>query len=472
MRHLALLVLTLFTACPRQAGPPQFDSLIGLEAPLLPGPGLRVALPGQLFETPTEVVIDVGASMTLVTSGCFDPPMVAGTRVEVQGPLGDDEVYPVTRLAGLTVSGRRLVAGEAGLAQSSTCAVVLGTDRLVGTALQLDPARRLVRFVPSRARADWQREAEALGGEAQVLELTKDPRHDWPLLAVRLKQGASVHTGAFVLSTRERVSRTFETPLVAAGFVTTAALLSALELPPGVKLPMDVTALQTVTADDVEVAPGLGAKSVSVALVKGAPPRGVLGALAADVWGRFETTIDVGSGTLVLHRPRVLGAGARFACARGAAQPTDEACFQLESFGAGRGLAVTATVWRPLAEGGRFYFDLPGVGSACRVGVTFDPGDRGRSAQHVLPWPRLFETMKGCAAALASATSVSPGLFEEGPLRECPGVCAFAQDLRSGRVSCECQSGPMGLPSGLERNALDRIREQLKRQAEPSDPEP
>ena len=451
------------------------DTLIGLEAPLLPGPGLRIALAGQVFQVPAEIVVDVSTPMTLVTTACLDSPMVGAARVTIADPMGSDDVFPVTQLAGLTVAGRRLVPMEAGLVEGTSCVVVIGTDVLSATALQMEPSRRLLRFVRSRPRDEWVVWAEQLGGEVQVLELTKDPKHDWPLLAARVTQDEQTFTGAFSFSTRERSSRIFEAPVRQAGFTMTADLLQKLDLPKEM-LPLELSSFQGVAMDTVELSPGVGTRGLSLTLVKGRPPHGVVGALAADVWGRFEVTIDVSGGVLLLHRPTLLVAGQQYRCARGSQAPTEDACFELQQVGAGTGLLVTATIWRPLLEGGRLYLDFAGVTPACRIGFTFDAGDRGRSTQHVVPWSRLLETMKPCAEALATAREASLGLFEDSPLRECPGVCAFAQDLRSGRVSCECQPGPLGLPAEAERQVLERLRGVLQKKhaapVEPDDPPP
>ncbi|MBE2250791.1 MAG: hypothetical protein IAE78_14740 [Myxococcus sp.] len=469
------LLAVLAASCVRGSGPQAFDTLVGLEAPLLAGPGLRVAIQGQVFEVEAEIVIDVATPMTMVTTGCLDRPMVSAARVTIADPMGADERLPVTRLAGLTIAGRRLTPMEAGLIENRDCVVVLGTDRLGSTALQLDPSHRALRFVAARSREEWVAWAEGQGGEVQVLELTRDPTHDWPLLAARLSQGTSSFTGAFALSTRERSSRVFEAPVRQQGFSSTADLLQALALP-SATLPAELSSFQGMAMDRVELSPGVGAQGLSFSLTRSGPVHGVAGALAADVWGRFEVTIDLSSNVLLLHRPRLFVAGQRLRCARGAQPPSEDACFELQQVSSGPGLLVTATVWRPLAEGGRLYLDFPGLSPECRIGFTFDAGDRGRSTQHVLPWSRLFQSMSRCAQSLAPAKTAALGLFEDSPLRECPGICAFAQDLRSGRVSCECQPGPLGLPADAERQVLERLRagkKPLEPQApEPADPDP
>ena len=39
---------------------------------------------------------------------------------------------------------------------------------------------------------------------------------------------------------------------------------------------------------------------------------------------------------------------------------------------------------------------------------------------------------------------LQPGLFEEAPLAECPGNCAFALDTQTRRLTCECAADPFG----------------------------
>lgn len=455
----------LLLSCARASGPVLFDTLVGVELPLLPSPQLRVVVAGQIFERPAEVAFDVGAAMTLVTKGCIDEPMVRSARVRVPDPFGDDDVYPVTRLVGLTLGGRRLTPMEAGLVSGEACAVVVGADRLSSTALIIDPARRLVHFVASRSRAEWSKAAEVSGGEAQVLELTRDPAHDWPLLAARVTQGAANLTAPFMFSTRERVTRVSEQALSVQGFTSMADLIERLGLPTKAAQSMSGMPL-----DLVELAPQVGARGVTVALSPQPSSSGVVGVLAADVWGRFQTTIDVEAGVLVLQRPRVFVSGERVQCER-AGVTSDEACFELSSLPLKSGVVFTATVWRPLPRGARLYLDVPGAG--CRVGVTFDRGDRGRNTQHVVPWSRLSETMPACAKSLAAAKDITLGLFEEGPLEQCPGVCAFVHELRTGQVSCECQGGPLGVFPEANRGVLEQLEKSLKpvHEPEPGDPD-
>ena len=57
-------------------------------------------------------------------------------------------------------------------------------------------------------------------------------------------------------------------------------------------------------------------------------------------------------------------------------------------------------------------------------------------------------------------TRVELSMFEEGELPECPGTCIFAQDLRNGRMSCECHPAVSGAATEAERQFL-RLYKQL-----------
>ncbi len=478
MRLLRLTFLLLLAgACHRDVGPPTVDSLVGLHLPLVPGPGVRLAVEGAVAGRKAEVQLDVAAPISVVTSGCFDEPVVTSARVQLQDPMGEDEEFPVTRVAGLVVGGQRLRTFEAAMFGHDTCLVALGTDVLRGTALLVSPDSRELRLVPSRPRATWLAEAQGTGDDVQVVTLTKDPRHDWPLLAVRVVQGTAALTATFVLSTRERDSRVFEESARVQGLKPGLELLAGLATPAPPEVPAELRALQGITYDRLELSPGYGVDVGSLKLQPGAPPRGVAGVLGVDAWGRFAAAIDVDAGVLVLRRPRLLASGARVQCDRGGTL-SEEACFSLVTSRAEGGVLATGTVWRPLKEGGRLYLDVvPATTAPCRIGLTFPAGDRGRSTQHRFPWGRLFLTMKACAEVLAAATDIRLGLWEEGNLRDCPGVCAFAQDLRSGRVSCECQPAAPGQGGDAEQRFLELYRQLLEkkkpgpREQEPGGPE-
>ncbi|MHB8879559.1 MAG: hypothetical protein ACYC8T_38180, partial [Myxococcaceae bacterium] len=107
----------------------------------------------------------------------------------------------------------------------------------------------------------------------------------------------------------------------------------------------------------------------------------------------------------------------------------------------------------------------------CRIGFTFTSADRGASAQHRFPWPGLEQAMPGCAAMLRGASGVRLALFEEGGSAECPGQCAFATMLVSGRSSCEC-APHLGGGSDEERRFLELYRKLLQQHRVPRSPSP
>jgi hypothetical protein len=80
MRVPIWVVVVCSLACARGQAPQVYDSLVGLDAAMVPGPGVRLALPGFVFERPAEVLLDVTRELSVVTTGCIDSPMVSATR--------------------------------------------------------------------------------------------------------------------------------------------------------------------------------------------------------------------------------------------------------------------------------------------------------------------------------------------------------------------------------------------------------
>lgn len=474
MRRPALLALLALAGCARAPALPTVDSLAGLTLPLKPGPGLRLWLEGKVGEVDADVQLDVTAPISFVTPFCLDEKRVVA-HVDVEDPLGPTESFPVSRVNGLTLGGVRFRSFDAALAGGKGCVVVLGQDVLGALIIDVSPARRELTFRPSQSKAAWEAEVQAQGVEAQLLTLTRDPTHDWPLLPIRLTQGPRVVTWSVVLSTRDARSRLFVASAQDADLRLGRALLDGLVSDGGV-LPEPLERLSGVAFEALELSPGFGVTDGILELEPGAPPHGVAGLLGADVWGRFDVAVDLKAGLLVLRRPRVFTSGARAQCER-AGSAAEDRCFELHTRRDGTGtLVATATVWRQLPEGARLLLDVAGAESSrCRVGFSFPPGDRGRSAQHSFPWDRLVQSMPECAATLAAAPGLTFGLYEEEPMRECPGLCAFAHDLHSGRISCECQPGPAGLEGVSEHQVLDLYRRAMQkppavRDVEPPDP--
>ncbi len=452
-------------------------SLVGSTAPLLPNPSLRLAVAGAVGERRAEIEFDVTSSLTVITTGCLDEPEVQAAEARLADPVNEkDAVYPVTKVRGLRVGSVRLRALDVGLLSNRRCVVILGLDVLGGLSMNVKVATRRVTFLPSRPLKEWRLVQAKPNADSMVLELTRDPTHDWPLLPVRVHQGPVSMTATFVFSTRERFSRTFDAPARAHGLRPGLEVLHELSKQ---ALPGELEGFTGFPYEVLELAPQFGVTSGTLDVIAGEAPHGIAGVLAVDVWGRFDVTYDVKAAVLALSQPKLKRAesGHRFVCARGDEAASEMNCFELHSEKTAEGLNTVVTTWQPLETGARLYLDVVGPNALpCRVGVTFSEGDRGRSAQHLLPWARLATVMPGCSVALAAATEVKLGLFDEGPLLECPGVCGFVQDLRNQRVSCECQPKSGGTGSESERTFFELYRKLLgpslpSPDVEPSDPE-
>ena len=464
-----LAVLVLFTACVRGISPSGSASLVGLTVPLVSAPSFRLVLAANLAGRPATVQLDPGVELSLVSTGC--PGLVPlSAQVRVVDPFAPERTYRLARVGGLDLGSGRLKDFDAGVTEDEGCVVILGGDVLAGLALEVHVAAREVRFRPSASREAWLAVMPS-NEEVEVVTLTREPRHDWPLVTVRVTQADASFTGALLFSTREPRTRIFEASARAAGLRPGLELFHGLPLPEGLVLPRSLEGLRGFAVDRVELSKGVGVANVSVDLEPGAPPHLPHGVLGADVWARFDAVIDMKEGLVVLHRPRVLTSGARTLCERDG-RLGEDVCFEVTQRQTPGATVVGMATWRPLPEGGRITFDFAGVDPPCRIGYSFPPTDRGRSTLHELPWERLKQVMPACAASLASAKAVEPGLFQDGPLEECPGVCAYAQDIASARVTCECQPTRGNLDEDAERELLNLYRALLEKTRPASQPEP
>jgi len=463
------LLLSLAACFPRGAGGGS-SNLDGKTFALKSSPGLRLAVDGALQGVPVEVVFDVASPLSRVTTGCYDDPPTTGGTVRIPRPDGETDTASEIAVQGLSFGGHRYAPFVAGSRQSDRCVVTLGNEALLPWAMSVDVARRTLTFSRSQSVEHWRAlavkpPADRLGFESHLLELTRDPRTDWPLLPVKVTQGAADLVGPFVLSTGEPVSQVADDAARRSGLRTGFELLEGIELPDGLQVPPELESFKGITFDAVELAPGVGVREGALRALQGTEgrPRAAVGVLGCDLWGRFDAVIDVGANVLLLQRPRVLASGAHHRCDRGG-HLDEEACFELQVGKTKAALVATGTVWRALPEGGRLHFDFTSakgkISSPCRMGLTFSPTDRGESTQHELPWEQLAAVMPACARALQDASSVELAMFEDGALPECPGTCAFAQDLRTGKVSCECQPQVAGIATDAERHFL-RIYKQL-----------
>ncbi len=473
MRRFAIALLLASCVKPMPAEPA--DPLDGLSARLTSGAGLRMQIGGAVDGRSAQVVFDVSSPLTTVTTGCFAEPPSSRGSVRFPHPGGRWLKLGEVKLERAKVGERRLGERMAGLWEDGArCEVVLGTDVLLPYALEVDPSRRELMVTRSRPRADYfasASEEQASADEVHVLELTREPTTDWPMLAVRLRQGEAVLTGPFILATAELHSSISDEAARENGFRSGAELIRAL-MRSGAPLPERLE-FGGYGFDELELAPGFGFRFAAMRGDAAWRNRGALGLLGSDVWGRFHVTVDVGAGVLVLKRPKVVTSGKRQQC--GGAQ-SEEACFGLHAFRDGEGITAVGAVWRDLPEGGRVYLEpLGDFGewrTACRIGFSFGRVDRGVSTLHHFPWEGLEESMPQCAASLKQASGATLALFEEGQLGSCPGHCAFVHELTTNRVSCECQPQLGGAAGEAERKFLELYRQMLERHQLPRSPNP
>ncbi|RYZ34343.1 MAG: hypothetical protein EOO71_39300 [Myxococcaceae bacterium] len=445
MRGVLLAGCVLLGAGCQSAAPPgpvRPTSLVGQTLPLLSSPALRLTVAGRLAGRAVPVVLDVARPLSLVSSGCFggEPPTAAGTA-RVPESSGGYRSWPEVQAPLLTVGPVApplrtvLLSGEQG------CSVTLGQDVLAPYALTVEPLRREVTFTATRPREAYAAELRVSDAvrESHVVELSREPVGDWPLLAVQVTQGSASVTGPFVLGTREPFSRLAVDPALSQGL---QPLETAAGLPP-----------RTFVVDAVEVADGLGASPLVMEAAGRWPSQSSLGRLGPDVWGRFTATVDAQGGALVLRRPHVRTpeeAGGRQQCAGEGGAFSTEACYGLFSRPEPDGaVALSGAVYRDVLEGVRLYVEPRGADgqrleTGCQVGLSFPATMRGANTQHRLPWASLAQTLPACHAALQAARSYAVSLVEEGRQPECPTTCAFVTETASRRTVCECQPTPLG----------------------------
>ena len=252
------------------------------------------------------VLLDLDRPLSLVATACFEgkPPEPEG-KVRAPEPTGMKE-WAMVPLPGLRVGDVSFPGLSAGLTGEKVCSVTLGADVLAPYALTVDPLRREVTFTASRSREAYTAELTAAGAdssqEAHLLELSREPKGDWPLLAARVTQEGARLTGPFVLATRDPFSRLALEPAQAQGL-----------------RPLETVAGLPVRAIPVDVGGGDGGRgraSRSSSRPRTWPSPSSLGRLGPDVWGHFRATIDAQAGVLLLRRPRVLASGDRQRCAQ------------------------------------------------------------------------------------------------------------------------------------------------------------
>jgi hypothetical protein len=240
-------VLLLLAGCHRATVPePAMPALVleGKVLALWPSPRLRLVVEGRLGEQPVPVALDVARPLSTVSAACYGEalPPPAGVA-EVPEPTGGTTHWPLVRVAGLILQGTALGSARMGLTRERTCAATLGLDVLGPYALTVDPLRREVAFARSRPRAAYAAEQGPSSEQVQVLELSRDPLGDWPLVVARVVQGEAQLTGPFLLGSREPSSWLALEPAQAQG-------LQPVQAEAGV--------VRALVAEGVELAEGVG----------------------------------------------------------------------------------------------------------------------------------------------------------------------------------------------------------------------
>lgn len=458
--------------------------LTGLQASLLPEPQVRAAVAGEVQGTFAEVRFDFAEPLSLVTESCGGF-VDSGQTVSVATPGGDAREYALGGIQSLVVAGHPLGSVRAGLEAGSgekRCVVTLGSDVLMPYAITIDPSMRTLSIRKTQAKEQYVEQissgpAQSGPDEFHLIELSRDPNTDWPLLIIRARQTAAQVTGAFLLSMTELESGVVSHAAGEAGLQPRADIFDAM--PKGTPRPKNAAKAFDLSA--LELSPGFGLDRATFQMITDWSKPAVLGVIGSDVWGHFRVTIDPTAGVLLLSRPRVFQSGNRQQCAASEGQLSESDCFQLRSLPVDQGgVDAVVTNWRDAPEGARVYLELLNdmnepLRSECRVGVSFMSADRGMNARHRFPWAELEKRMPECATQLKSAKRAVLGLYEDGSLRECPGQCGFVQQTTTGRVSCECATGALGI-SQAERQFLEMYKQLMEKArqkpAEPKEEEP
>jgi hypothetical protein len=447
MRTWAVCTAALALAgCPRAIRREPADSLSGFTAPLSFGAGLRLVVDGSVDDAPADIVLDVASPLSMVTADCLSngrnlyPDRAARVRQVDGTTIGVDEVaLPPARIGSRRI-GARMVGVIAG---QRRCVLSLGTDVLSQYAIQFDPERHSIALSGTLARSSYLQSSFPATEEVHIVELARDPETDWPLLSARLNQGTVKSTSTFILSSRSEQSMLSEDEARAIGFQPAAA--APLEKFLNSNLGRRVAPFHRFALDSFELSPSFGIHRLTV---RGDPAwknPAAAGLLGSDVWGRFHATIDIGAGLLILRRPRTSSAGDRQLCAVADGRASEEACFVLNASKLGDSLSVVSAIWRDLPEGGRLHLDpVDAQGrplqSACQYGLSFQPGDRGLSMRRDFPWQAVEQAFPECAEAVRRADGFALSLFEDGPLSECQGECAFVRRRGGRKVLCACAS--------------------------------
>ncbi len=272
-----MLLALLLTGClARAVAPLPHEDLAGFEAPLFDREGpVRASVQGSLKGRPVEVELELASPLSRISGGCFEGEIHSPGSVDAPKWSGGFERLPEVKVSGAKVGELTLAERMMALSpRTDACVLTLGTDVLAPYVMEVDPqARTLALRAPTpELPAAWRKAAH--------LQLTRDPRTDWPLLPAQLFRGDVVKVSTFVLSTARAQS----------------ALAPASFARQGEAQPEGAT----VDVDALELAPSVGVSRLNLPVQAEWKQPVAAGVLGADVWGWFKVRISPHAGHMEL----------------------------------------------------------------------------------------------------------------------------------------------------------------------------
>lgn len=438
---------------PGEAAP---GELHGLHAPLstVAGPALSLTLDGSVGFTRALVRLDVSSALSRIAVGCFPSTPSSRGTVRFQRTAGAKVVLPESYVYDVVVAGRRLAGRVWGIEPSvQDCVVWVGTDVLGRAVIDVDPSEGRVHISAGRPRSEYVGLAPRVDGlERAVVDLYREPTSDQLLVPARVRFGDKEVAFPFVFSTAHERS-SLGAPAVAMARLPQAAGYAPRSL---------------------ELAPGLALEQATLVHHPSWSNKAAAGQLGADVWGRFDTRIDLEAGVLLLTRPVKVVQGGKQVCrgSRRSEHPTEEDCVSVRAERSliGGGWRVVVSVGADIPAGATMWLDLDSP-SPCRVGFSLWPADRGVTVLAQLEGadPAWSE----CGALIGETASIGPGVLEaDGPIEGCPGDCLmYGRGGGSDEIECLCSTyGSLTEPLEKEGQKPKKRRVKLLEAPEPADP--
>lgn len=263
-------------------------------------PARGVAVRGELDGREALVRFDTASPLTTVSAACFQAPPRPLGSVSVRQLDGSSLSLVEVQVGEAGAGGRRLFGRRrVGLSKSTEpgCVVTVGADELVHYALGVDAGRKEVTVALSRPRAAYDADVRRQPG-ARAVDLSLHPGMDWPLLAVRLHQGARSLLGPLLVSTATPFTELGDAPLQASGWLFGDALLEALGQAGPPPAGFDAARVEVSRAELSPQAVQVWPSPARVAA--GWKSALAMGRLGADWLGHLQATVDLGARVLLL----------------------------------------------------------------------------------------------------------------------------------------------------------------------------